>query len=145
MVTGILVSLAILSCGGAPPPVETSPPEPSAAQTQPAQPARDPDVEPPDQAAIDNLQKALAQADTSRKQAQDIEAPGYFPPEWDAAEDQYTEAKENALDATLGEVKKTIALYEIVAETVSEKMFHVNKRKIPENVIIFLFIFSIYK
>jgi hypothetical protein len=74
-------------------------------------------LESPDQAAIDNLHNALAQADTSRKQAQDIEAPGYFPPEWEAAEGHYTEAKTNASEATLGDVKKTIALYEAVAGT----------------------------
>jgi hypothetical protein len=118
ILTGILVSLAILSCGGTPPPVET-PPEPPAAQPQPdpVQQAGDPDLAPPDQAAIDQLNNALAQADLSRSRAQDIAAPGYFPTEWDAAEGQYTEAKGNARDATLGEVKKTITLYEAAAET----------------------------
>jgi hypothetical protein len=116
ILAGILVSLAILSCGGAPPPVET-PPEPPAAQPEPVQPARDPDLEPPDQAAIDNLNNALAQADLSRKRAQDIAAPGYFPGEWDAAEGQYTDTKGNARDATLGDVKRTIASYEAAAET----------------------------
>jgi hypothetical protein len=114
ILAGILISLAILSCGSAPPPAET-PPEPPAAQ--PVQPARDPDLDPPDQGAIDNLNNALAQADVSRKRAQDIAAPGYFPREWNAAEGQYTEAKGNVRDATLGDVKKTIALYEAVAET----------------------------
>jgi hypothetical protein len=115
ILAGFLVSLAIVSCGGAPSPVETPPPEPPAAQ--PAPPARDPDLGPPDQAAIDNLNKALAQADTSRKQALDIEAPGYFPPEWEASEGQYAAAKANAGDATLGDVKKTMALYGAAAET----------------------------
>jgi hypothetical protein len=74
-------------------------------------------LESPDQTAIDGLHNALAQADTSRKQARDIEAPGYFPPEWEAAEGQYAEARANASESTLGDVKKTIALYEAVAET----------------------------
>jgi tetratricopeptide (TPR) repeat protein len=47
----------------------------------------------------------------------DIEAPGYFPPEWEAAERQYAEAQNNAGDATLGDVKRTTALYEAAAET----------------------------
>jgi hypothetical protein len=115
IVAGFLVTLAIISCGGAPAPQEMPPPEPPAAQPAPS--ARDPDGDPPDQAALDNLNKALAQADTSRKQAQDIEAPGYFLPEWEAAEAQYAAAKENAGDATLGDVKKTMALYEAAAET----------------------------
>jgi hypothetical protein len=114
ILAGILVSLAILSCGGAPPPVETPSEAPAA---QPVQPARDPDLDPPDQAALDNLNNALAQADLSRKRTQDIAAPGYFPEEWNAAEGQYTDAKGNARDATLGDVKKTIALYEAAAET----------------------------
>jgi hypothetical protein len=117
IVAGFLVSLAVLSCGGAPPPAETPPPAPPAAQPQDAPPARDPDAEPPDQAAIDNLQKALARVDTSRKQALDIEAPEYLAPEWEAAEGQYAEAKNNVGEATLGDVKKTIALYEAAAET----------------------------
>jgi hypothetical protein len=111
ILAGILISLTILSCGGAPPPVET-PPEAPVAQPESA---RNPDLEPPDQGAIDNLNKALAQADTSRKQAQDIDAPGYFLPEWDTAEGGYAKAKENARNATLGDVKKTIALYEAAA------------------------------
>jgi hypothetical protein len=121
IIAGFLVSLAIISCGSAPPAQETPPPEPPPAQAQPqpqsAPPARNPDLESPDQAAIDNLHNALAQADTSRKQAQDIEASGYFPPEWESAEGQYAEAKANASEATLGDVKKTIALYEAVAGT----------------------------
>ncbi|MDR0598352.1 MAG: hypothetical protein LBG14_07590 [Treponema sp.] len=115
ILAGLLVSLAILSCGGSPPPAETPPPEPPAAQ--PAPPAGDPDLGPPDQAALDNLHKALSRADTSRGWARDIEAPGYFPPEWDAAEGQYAEAGNNPGNATLGDVKKTIALYEAAAET----------------------------
>jgi hypothetical protein len=132
ILAGILVFLTIVSCGSAPPPVETPPPEPPAAQEQPQQaqpepepepepepapPARDPDLDPPDQAALEDMQNALAQVDISRKRAQDIEAPGYFPPEWEAAEGRYAEAKENAADATLGDVKKTIALYQAAAET----------------------------
>jgi hypothetical protein len=119
IIAGFLVSLAIISCGSTPPPEETPPPEPPAAQPQPqsAPPARNPDVESPDQAAIENLHKALAQADSSRKQARDIEAHAYFPPEWEAAEGHYAEATANASEATLGDVKKTIALYETAAGT----------------------------
>jgi hypothetical protein len=91
--------------------VETPPVEP-VVQAEPV----DPDLESPDQAALDLLNSALAQADLSRARAQDIAAPGYFPREWDLAEDQYTEARGNALDATLGEVKRTIASYEAAAE-----------------------------
>jgi hypothetical protein len=115
IVAGLMVFLAVLSCKGAPPPEEPPPPAPPAAQ--PVPPVRDPDLEPPDQAAIDNLQNALARVETSRKQALDIEAPDYLAPEWEAAEGQYAEARDNAGDATLGEVKKTIALYEAAAET----------------------------
>ncbi|MDR1127677.1 MAG: hypothetical protein LBL20_00050 [Treponema sp.] len=108
---GIFVSLLVFSCKGAPPPVEEAPQE----QRPPV--AVDPDKEPPDQAALDNLQKALNRVETSRQQALDIDSPGYFPPEWDAAEGQFASARENAAEGTLGDVKNTIALYEAAAES----------------------------
>ena len=114
IVAGFLVSLAVLSCGGSPPPVAAPPPEPPVAEPEPA---RDPDLEPPDQAVLDDLQRAQAQADISRQRAGDIEAPGYFPPEWEAAEARYAEAKETAGAENLGEAKKTIGLYGALAET----------------------------
>jgi hypothetical protein len=77
----------------------------------------DPDREPPDQAALDNLQKALSRVETSRKQALDIDSPGYFFPEWDAAEGQFASAGENAKEGTLGDVKNTMALYDAAAES----------------------------
>jgi hypothetical protein len=116
IVAGFLVSLAIISCGSTPPPEETPPPEPPVAQPQ-SVPARDPDLEPPDQAAMDELQEALAQMNTSRKQAQDIEAFDYFSSEWEAAEGRYEEAKANASESTLGDVKRTLALYGAATET----------------------------
>jgi hypothetical protein len=109
---GIFISLLVFSCGGAPPPVKEAPQE----QKPPAPVVVDPDREPPDQAALDNLQKALSRVETSRKQALDIDSPGYFSPEWDAAEGQFASARENAKEGTLGDVKNTIALYNAAAE-----------------------------
>jgi hypothetical protein len=123
ILTGIIISILIISCGSAPPAVETPAPEPAPAQPAVAPPPpppaapRDPDSEPPDQAAIDSLYNAVSRVETSRKQAQDIDGPRYFPPEWEAAEGQYASAKEDAKDATLGDVKKAITLYDAVAET----------------------------
>jgi hypothetical protein len=108
---GIFVSLLVFSCAAAPPPVTEAPQE----QRPPV--VADPDKGPPDQAALDNLQKALGRAETSRKQALDIDSPGYFPPEWDAAEGQFAAARENAKEGTLGDVKNTIALYNAAAES----------------------------
>ncbi|GHV25063.1 hypothetical protein AGMMS4952_01900 [Spirochaetia bacterium] len=71
----------------------------------------------PDQAALDRLRTARSRAETSRKQALDIDGPGYFPPDWKAAEDQYTAAKDDTKENTLGDVKKTLALYEAAAGT----------------------------
>jgi hypothetical protein len=110
---GIVVSVSILSCKGSPAPVETPPP---VAQPQPAlPPAPDPNLGPPDQAAIDALNTAKEQADTSRQQAIDIEGPGYFPADWDAAEAQYLAAGEQAQKPTLGEVKQAAAQYKAAA------------------------------
>jgi hypothetical protein len=112
---GIAVSLSILSCKGSPAPVETPPPavEPS---TPPQPPVQDPDLGPPDQAAIDALNAAKGQADISRQQAIDIEGPSYFPADWEAAEAQYLAAGEQSQKPTQGEVKQALAQYKAVAD-----------------------------
>jgi hypothetical protein len=130
---GIFVSLLVFSCGGAPPPVEETPQE----QQQPPV-VVDPDREPPDQAALDNLQKALSRVETSRKQALDIDSSGYFPPEWDAAEGQFAAARENAKEATLGDVKNTITLYDAAAEsydTVARKCLPLYYQDLSEEIL----------
>jgi hypothetical protein len=58
--------------------------------------------------------------ETSRKQALDIDGPGYFPPEWDAAEGQYASAKAEARNSTLGEAKRSTACYEAAATAYDE-------------------------
>jgi hypothetical protein len=84
--------------------------------TPPPPPAQDPDLGPPNQATIDALNAAKAQADISRQQAIDIEGPSYFPPDWEAAEAQYLAAGEQAQKPTQGELKQAAAQYKAVAE-----------------------------
>jgi hypothetical protein len=103
----------IISCGSTPPPVQTPVPGPAQpAPSQPAatQPAGDPDAAHPDQAALNNLHTAQSRVETSRKLALDFGGPGYFPPEWEAAEGRYASAKDDAKEGTP-------ASYETVAET----------------------------
>ncbi|WP_010256025.1 hypothetical protein [Treponema primitia] len=110
---GFFVSLLVISCGSQPTVVD-----PPQDQREPLKGVEiDYDREPPDQAALEALRSALSRVELSRKQALDIDAPGYFPPEWEAAEGQYASAKGNAKDGTLGDVKNTIALYEAAAES----------------------------
>jgi hypothetical protein len=87
ILVGIFVSLAIIL------PADEPVPQPADSDSEP-------------------LGSALDRAETSRKQAQDIDAPGYFPPDWDAAEGQYASAAE-ARNA--GEAQEAIALYEAAA------------------------------
>ncbi|MDR2741033.1 MAG: hypothetical protein LBB98_02640 [Treponema sp.] len=129
---GIFVSLLVFSCAAAPPPVEEAPQE----RRPPV--VVDPDGGPPDQAALDNLQKALSRVGTSRKQALDIDSPGYFSPEWDAAEGQFAAARENAKEGTLGDVKNTIALYNAAAEsydTVARKCLPLYYQDLSEEIL----------
>jgi hypothetical protein len=115
---GIVISLSILSCKGAPPPVEAPSPaveEPSTPPPPPP-PAQDPDLGPPDQAAIDALNDAKAQAGVSRQQAIDIESPAYFPEGWEVAEARYRAAGEQAQKTTQGEVKQAAVQYKAAAE-----------------------------
>ncbi|MFP3040981.1 hypothetical protein LQZ19_04060 [Treponema primitia] len=120
---GFCISLLVISCGSKPAVVEPAVVEPAIVETPQEQevPLKDAEVvyvqESPDQAALEDLQRVLSRVETSRKQALDIDVPGYFPPDWEAAEGQYASAKENAKDKTPGDVKNTIALYEAVAES----------------------------
>jgi hypothetical protein len=113
---GLLVIMAGISCKSAPPPVEETPaPEPAPAAVQPAQPARDPNLEPPDQAALDSLAAAKARAEEARKRASDFGGPEYAAGDWEAAEAQYAAAGEQEKTDTLGDVKEAAARYEQTA------------------------------
>jgi hypothetical protein len=122
---GILIFLLIISCGGSPAPAETPPPVPARpAPTQPAAPVpaqpvpqvEAPGPEAPDQAALDRLNASRVGAESSRQQALDIESPGYFPEEWDAAEGQYASAKADENETTLEDVEKAIDRYNASAK-----------------------------
>jgi hypothetical protein len=113
---GLLIIIAGISCKSAPPPVEETPvPEPAPTAVQPAQPARDPNLEPPDQTALDSLAAAKTRAEEARKRASDFGGPEYAAGDWEAAEAQYTAAGEQEKTDTLGNVKEAAARYEQTA------------------------------
>ncbi|AEF84022.1 putative lipoprotein [Treponema primitia ZAS-2] len=125
ILTGIVVSILIVACGSTPPPQENEPPprEPQQQQSAPPAPSvpstpapRDPNLEPPNQEALDRLNTAVSRVETSRQQALDIESPYYRPDDWQAAEEGYDAAKNEARDTTLGELNQAVTLYEWVAE-----------------------------
>jgi hypothetical protein len=78
---------------------ETPPPTP----TPPTTPA-------PSQALLESLSAAATKAEEARKRAADFEGNSYFPSEWEAAEEQYTQAgnlsKDNQTD-----IEKAITEY----------------------------------
>jgi hypothetical protein len=114
------ILLCIVSCAGAPVPQEPpASPQPAPAapapKPQPA-PPQDPDLGPPTQEALDQLNAAKSRVETSRQQAIDIESSSYAPDGWLRAEDQYASVKEQAKESTLGEVKEAVGLYNAAAE-----------------------------
>jgi hypothetical protein len=74
----------------------------------------DPEKGPPDQAVIDALDAARAQAGASRAFAIDIESPRYFPGDWERVEDQYRSLEESA-PATRGDYRAAAENYRAVA------------------------------
>ncbi|MDR2536114.1 MAG: hypothetical protein LBD29_08805 [Treponema sp.] len=60
--------------------------------------------------ALKALQDAMARAEQSRKQAQDAQAPAYFPKDWQNAESK-NQAGQNAKKTTADEMKAAAALY----------------------------------
>jgi hypothetical protein len=109
---GVLTAVSLVSCKTTPAP-EAVPPAAAAEPVVP--PPADPEKGPPDQAALDALDAAKAQAGKSRTQAFDIESPRYFPQDWEAAEGQYRSLGEPA-PATLGEFRAAAETYRAAAE-----------------------------
>ncbi|MDR2258230.1 MAG: hypothetical protein LBE14_03665 [Treponema sp.] len=110
---GVLLAVSLISCKTTPAP-EAVPPAVTA-EPPAAPPAADPEKGPPDQAAIDALEAAKAQVETSRNQALDIESPRYFPRDWEAVEGQYQSLGEPA-PAALGEFRAAAETYRAVAK-----------------------------
>jgi hypothetical protein len=115
---GLLLIMGGISCKSAPPPVEEPP-----APVQPLSPEpsiQDPNLGPPDQAALDALAEAQSRAAEARKRASDFGGPQYAAEDWEAAETQYTAAGEQEKTDTLGDVKEAIARYEQAASAFDE-------------------------
>jgi HEPN domain-containing protein len=110
LILTVLLSWAVISCAGAPPPAESPPP------VEPAAPEQDPNLGPPDQGALNALESAKARAEAARTRALDFEGPGYAEPDWQAAESQYALAGEEEKTGSLGETKDSTDRYNTVAD-----------------------------
>jgi hypothetical protein len=75
----------------------------------------DPDAAAPDQAALDRLNAAFNRAEEARQRALDFDAPVYFPPEWESADEQYQSLAGGTDRSSLGGVKTAVARYEEAA------------------------------
>ncbi|MDR0378268.1 MAG: hypothetical protein LBH70_10805 [Spirochaetaceae bacterium] len=106
---GVLILAGGVSCGSAPPPVE----EPPAVEE--VQPAPDPSLGPPDQAALDSLAAVKQKAEEARKRAFDFGGSEYAAEEWEAAENQYAAAGEQEKTDILKNTQESAARYEQAA------------------------------
>jgi hypothetical protein len=115
-----LISLAILSCAGSPPPEETPvpavPPPAEPAPPEPAPPEPDPDLGPPDQAALSALESAKDRAEAARTRAMDFDSPLYAVQDWESAESLYALAGEEESAGTLGETRESASRYNGAAD-----------------------------
>lgn len=110
--SGFLLIAAGISCKTVPPQTEeTQTDEPAQAAVQPAQPAADPDMGPPDQAALDSLAAARRLAEEARKRASDFGAPDYAPGDWETAETMYDGAVEQENGGSLKAAKESAGLF----------------------------------
>jgi hypothetical protein len=107
IIIGIGIFMAV-SCASTP--AESPPP----ARETPAEPAADPDKEPPDQAALDRLQEAKNRLLASREAAVSAESPRYLSGDWETAE-AGSQAIGEPETATLGDVKAAIEVYDAAA------------------------------
>jgi hypothetical protein len=80
----------------------------------------DPNLGPPDEAALNALNAAKARADGARRQALYLEGDSHFPGDWDAAESQYRSAGEQAEKSTLGDVRESANRYNAAAAAYDE-------------------------
>lgn len=98
---GLSLFLALAACAGAPPAPEAPPADPAPALEQPAR----------EEPNLNGLNGALDRAEQARKRALDFDAPLYFPPDWEDADNRY-QAIGGGLDKTKAEdVKNAVARY----------------------------------
>jgi hypothetical protein len=127
LILAALLSWAVLSCAGAPPPEESPPPAPPLQKAEPPAPkpvepvteepaAVEPAPEPPDQGALSALEAAKARAETARTRAMDFDGPLYAEPDWQSAETRYAQAGEEEKAGTQGEARDSTARYDAAAD-----------------------------
>lgn len=125
------ILLFAASCAGAPkaPPTE-APAEAPAPVAQPA-PAPEPKAEPvpakPDAPTVDALAAAKERAEKSRKQAFDVEAPGFFPDDWKTVEATYLGVRNKPVEETAAAYGEATKAYNDVADSYDD----LAKRALP--------------
>ncbi|MCL2478908.1 MAG: hypothetical protein FWF22_05360 [Treponema sp.] len=72
---------------------------------------QNPDLLPPDQASLNNLNNLIARSDSARKMVQDFNGPALLPADWNAAEALNTAAVNGKKTATVKDVRDSTALY----------------------------------
>ncbi|MDR2485474.1 MAG: hypothetical protein LBD55_08770, partial [Treponema sp.] len=111
-----IIFVLLISCGGAPKPVDTPPPaEETGTQPAATSPAPDPNQQPPGRDTLDALNTAMARAENARNKALDVQGPVYFPEDWKGAESKH-EAGKNTKKDTIGGVNEAIALFNAAAD-----------------------------
>jgi hypothetical protein len=103
----VMAVLLITSCASKPP-ADSKPPDTGKTPVAPG-------LQAPDQALLDELDAAMARAQSGREAAVAVQAQAYFPDEWDKAESDNNNGK-NANKGTADGVKRGIALFTSAAE-----------------------------
>jgi hypothetical protein len=104
---GLIVSLLVVAC-------KTPPQTADTANLTGSEVTSDPNLGPPDAAAVSALNDAKTRAENARKQAQYLDGQTYFPEDWDAAESQYRAAGEQEA-STLGGAREAANKYNAAA------------------------------
>ena len=106
---GILFLVIVNSC-------KSTPPLPQYQDEVPDMAATERETVPPDRAALDELETAVARAGAARQQAIDIDCPSIFPRDWESADALYTQTEQREKTSTLRETQESTARYYTIAD-----------------------------
>jgi hypothetical protein len=107
LLLGLVLVIGTAACKSPPAPTEPAPP---------AEEPADPDNAPPGKAAVDGLNAAAERAADARKLVMDFNGPGYFPPDWAAADSLYSQAESRKSSVSVRETRESTARYNAAAD-----------------------------